>query len=42
MKREIGVFVFVKQAAVAVVVVLLAGVLAADGLGKAVDAQAGR
>ena len=41
MKREVGVFVLVKQAAVAVVVVLLAGVLAADGLGEPVDAQAG-
>ena len=40
MKQDLGVFVFVKQAAVAVVVVLLAGVLVADGLGEAVDAQA--
>ena len=40
MKREAGVFVFVKQAAVAVLVVLLAGILVADGLGEPVDAQA--
>ena len=41
MKREQGVFVFVKEVAVAVVVVLMAGVLAADGLGETVDAQTG-
>ena len=40
MKREAVVFVFVKQAAVAVVVVLVAGVLVADGFGEAVGAQA--
>ena len=39
MKRDLGVFGFVKQVAVAVVVVLVAGVLASDGLGEPVDAQ---
>ena len=41
MKRDLGVSGFVKQAAVAVVVVLVAGVLASDGLGEPVEAQAG-
>lgn len=39
MKCDLGVFGFVKQAAVAVVVVLVAGVLASDGIGEPVDAQ---
>ena len=41
MRRYLGVFVFVKQSAVAVVVILVASVLASDGLGEPVDAQVG-
>ena len=41
MKRDLGVSGFVKQAAVAVALVLVAGVLASDGLGEPVDAQMG-
>lgn len=39
MKRDLGVFGFVKQSAVAVVLVLVAGVLVSDGLGEPVNAQ---